>query len=253
MAEETNTLQIAGQEVECILKKKLSTRRLTLRLDFSKRLYISAPRFMSTHRIMEFLEEKENWLKKNLEKIDEKNQEKAEHKKEFKNGESFALLGQKYSLDLRFMTKKRPKAYFECLEDGRNVLALEINEDTPFRDISVVAKGVIEKLYKKSAKDHFEKRLEEINKAHYKFRYNKVRVKNQTTRYGSCSSKGNLNFNWKVIMARPEVIDYLLAHELSHLKEMNHSAKFWSLVERACPDYKKHRKWLKTKGHTLMI
>jgi len=253
MLKDTNKLHIAGQEVEYVLKKSLKTRRLTLRLDLSKRLYISAPRLMSTSRILDFLEQKENWLRKNLEKIDEKNEEKRAHTKQCAPGEVFMLLGQKYTLDIRFMTKKRPKAYFECLEDGTNVLALEINEHTQFRDISQVGKETIEKLYKKYAKEHFMQRLQEINNEHYGFKYNNVRVKNQTTRYGSCSSKGNLNFNWKVIMAPQKVVDYLLIHELAHLKEMNHSQKFWSLVERACPDYKTHRKWLKDKGHTLMI
>lgn len=251
MSEEVNKIKIGGHEIEYVLRKKFSTRNLSMRLDFSRRLYISAPRLMSTNRILDFLKEKESWLKKNIEKLDQKNEEKALHKKDVKEGESFVLLGQKYKLDIRFISKKRGDAYFECLEDGKNNLVLEINENTQFRDIPEVGRGAIDKLYKQFAKQYFTERVAKLNEEHYGFKYRDIRVKNQMTRYGSCSSKGNLNFNWKVIMAPAEVVDYLLAHELSHLGQMNHSAKFWALVARACPQYEKHRKWLKAKGHTL--
>ncbi len=253
MSEEIQKIEIAGREVEYVLKKSFRSRSLRLRLDFSRRLYISAPRLMSTRRIMEFLDSKEAWIERNLQKIDDRNREKAAHKKQFTDGEGFSILGVKYALDIRFTKKKIPKVYLECAEDGKGVLALELNEETQFLGIPKVAASAIEKFYKSYAKDHFEKRLEEINEAHYNFRYKNVRVKSQTTRYGSCSSKGNLNFNWKVIMAPPEIVDYLLIHELCHLQEMNHSKQFWDLVGEACPDYKRHRKWLKDKGHTLTI
>lgn len=253
MPKQKYTIKVAGEEVEFVLRKSLGTRNLSLRLDHSKRLYISAPRLMSTKRIVEFLEEKQNWIKKNLQKIEEMNQEKAASKKSFTHGEDFVLLGEKYKLDIQLTPKKRPKAYFECGDEGANRLILEIHEDTPFRDIPELGRKAIEKLYREYARAHFMERLSTINKTHYRYRYGDVRIKNQRTLFGSCSSKGNLNFNWRVIMAPEGVVDYLMTHELCHLKEMNHSKKFWSLVERACPQYKTHRKWLKSKGHTLMI
>lgn len=83
--------------------------------------------------------------------------------------------------------------------------------------------------------------------------YNKVFIKDQKTRWGSCSSQGNLNFNYRLVMAPLPVIDYLVTHELAHLAEMNHSKRFWSLVERVCPEYKKHRQWLKEHGSELTL
>lgn len=79
----------------------------------------------------------------------------------------------------------------------------------------------------------------------YNFSYNRVSVKNQKTRWGSCSRKGNLNFNYKIVHLPQDQLDYLIVHELCHLKEMNHGRGFWELVSKTIPDYKKLRKELK--------
>ena len=82
--------------------------------------------------------------------------------------------------------------------------------------------------------------------------YGRITIRNQKTRWGSCSSKGNLNFNCLLMLAPDEVVDYVVIHELCHLIEMNHSKAFWKQVEQMMPDYKKHRKWLKYQGNEIM-
>ena len=81
---------------------------------------------------------------------------------------------------------------------------------------------------------------------------NRITVRSQRTRWGSCSVKGNLNFNCLLMLCPEEVQDYVVVHELCHRKEMNHSAAFWAEVEKTCPDYKLHRKWLKENGASLI-
>ena len=81
----------------------------------------------------------------------------------------------------------------------------------------------------------------------------RVTIREQKSRWGSCSGKGNLNFNWKLIMAPPQVLDYVVIHELCHLYEFNHSPRFWALVERQMPDYEVWKKWLKTHAEDLRI
>lgn len=78
--------------------------------------------------------------------------------------------------------------------------------------------------------------------------YGRISIRSAKTRWGSCSSEGNLNFHWKLVLMPPEVLDYVVVHELAHRKEMNHSRKFWAEVKNVLPDYEKRRKWLKEFG-----
>jgi predicted metal-dependent hydrolase len=80
----------------------------------------------------------------------------------------------------------------------------------------------------------------------YKLKFNRIAIRNTKSRWGSCSKKGNLNFNYRIIYLPPRLADYLVAHELCHLKEFNHSTRFWNLVALSLPDYKKLRAELKT-------
>lgn len=82
--------------------------------------------------------------------------------------------------------------------------------------------------------------------------YGRITIRCQRTRWGSCSAKGNLNFNCMLMLCPEEVIDYVVVHELCHRREMNHSARFWAAVERACPEYRNARKWLKRNGAALL-
>lgn len=82
--------------------------------------------------------------------------------------------------------------------------------------------------------------------------YGRITVRNQRTRWGSCSSKGNLNFNCLLMLAPPDILDYVVVHELCHRKEMNHSPKFWAEVAKVIPDYKERQKWLRTEGSNIM-
>lgn len=78
--------------------------------------------------------------------------------------------------------------------------------------------------------------------------YGTVTIREQKTRWGSCSTKGNLNFNWKLVLMPPEILDYVVVHELTHRIQMNHSAAFWAEVGKILPDYRERRQWLKVNG-----
>ena len=105
--------------------------------------------------------------------------------------------------------------------------------------------------HKERARDLAQRRIEHFNKI-YKFKYNKISIKNQKTRWGSCSKKGNMNFNYKIALLPSRISDYIIVHELCHLKELNHSKRFWSLVERTMPNYQKVRNELKKAGLNLV-
>lgn len=113
-------------------------------------------------------------------------------------------------------------------------------------------RSALEKRYREAAKEYFPKRA-----AYYAYllgvSYDRIRIAGQKTRWGSCSSNKTLSFNWKLMLAPPKVLDYVVVHEVCHLREMNHSPRFWALVESLMPDYKQQRKWLKDNGYTLEL
>lgn len=94
--------------------------------------------------------------------------------------------------------------------------------------------------YKEQARALVHAKILQFN-AHYQYPLKKIFIKNSRSRWGSCSSKGNLNFNYRILFLRPELQDYLIAHELSHLGSFTHSPEFWALVVETIPNYKKLR------------
>ena len=116
----------------------------------------------------------------------------------------------------------------------------------------------VEKLDESQIKELYQKAREEIPKevSYYAkivgVDYGRITIRSQKTRWGSCSSKGNLNFNCLLMLAPKEVREYVVVHELCHRKQMNHSEAFWKEVEKAMPDYKEKKTWLKENGGELM-
>lgn len=83
--------------------------------------------------------------------------------------------------------------------------------------------------------------------------YGRVSVKDQRSLWASCSQEGNLNFSWRLLLAPDAVLDYIVVHELAHRIEMNHSRRFWSVVERLCPEHRSHRRWLRKNARALHL
>lgn len=129
---------------------------------------------------------------------------------------------------------------------------LEQKEHQPDSGLSDVQKKALETRYKEAARSYIPRRV-----AYYHAMtggtYRRITIRDQKTRWGSCSSKGTLSFNWRLMLAPPAILDYVVVHELCHLTHMNHSADFWHAVEAVCPDYRTARKWLKDHGHELVL
>lgn len=99
--------------------------------------------------------------------------------------------------------------------------------------------------YKELARQIVERKLVYLNEP-YNFSYEKIFIRNPKTRWGSCSEKGNLNFSYRIIFLSERLCDYIIVHELCHLKEFNHSQRFWNLVAKTVPNYKEIKKKIKT-------
>lgn len=153
----------------------------------------------------------------------------------YENGESFPYLGQGYILEIRqYPSYKKPGV----MTEGERLVVL-----TAWRDSASVKKAVRE-WYAARAAAIIPERVR-LYQSRMGENIGRICIKDVKSRWGSCSSKRNLNFNWRLVMAPLEVLDYVVVHELCHLKEMNHSKDFWALVEEILPDYKKSRAWLK--------
>ena len=132
------------------------------------------------------------------------------------------------------------------LEDGRCILRLK--EPDSEDAVRQALKQALSRLALERIRSHLEHYAPLLGVS-----YGRVAIRDQKSRWGSCSAKHNLNFNWKLIMAPPQALEYVVIHELCHLIEFNHSARFWRLVESRMPEYEAWKKWLKAHGSELGV
>jgi hypothetical protein len=114
------------------------------------------------------------------------------------------------------------------------------------------ARAAIERWYRRAAAREIAPRLDAATQA-LGVTYTALSIRGQRTRWGSCSSRGAMSFNWRLLLAPEPVLDYVVWHEACHLRVMDHSSAFWALVRRHCPGYEEHRRWLRLQGSTLVL
>ena len=129
------------------------------------------------------------------------------------------------------------------------MIELKLSNQDIAAHIPKAIRQLISKTIAADCMDEFTKRVDFWNDAYFKETINNIRFKNNQSNWGSCSSKQNLNFSARLLFAPSDVIDYVIVHELAHLKELNHSQKFWKIVADVMPNYKEKEKWLNQNGH----
>ncbi|MDP3065463.1 MAG: SprT family zinc-dependent metalloprotease [Methanobacteriaceae archaeon] len=196
---------------------------------------VLAPEKISEDDLNQIIEKKRYWIYKSLSEMDQLNETKVQ--REIKNGEGFLYLGKIYKLKI-LKNLKNPFT----LRQGRFYLDKDSSDD---------AQEHFKEFYKSKGKIHISTRI--------KYFKNKLgvnppllRIMELGNRWGSCSDK-YINFHWKIMMAPMKIIDYVIVHELAHLIEVNHTDKFWELVESVIPDYKERKEWLRANGAYLDI
>lgn len=227
-----------------VIKKKRKT--LGIKITNDAEVVVSAPIGVTESVIYDIVNKKAAWIIEKLNQI--KEIEKYKEKEEFVDGKKVEFLGQVYLLKInRNFDREKALVY---LADNNIVvnIRLSYNDD----EKNIVVKSLLINWFKEQAKVKFLERTEYYAKK-IGVKPNDIRVKEQKTLWGSCSGKNNINYNWKLIMAPPKVLDYVVVHELCHILQRNHSNKFWELVGKIMPDYKEIRKWLKENGRRLNI
>ena len=221
--------------------KKSRKRRKTISLQISNKseLVITAPHFTPICEINRFVQEKQNWISKAIQK--HKEEAIKTKAKEYITGEHFCYLGESYQLEVFFEPFENAGVVF-----WDNSFFLNAHENKDLRKHYFVL------WYKKKAREYIGSRVDFFSRM-LKLQPGSMRITSALSRWGSCSEDNNLAFSFRLMMAKPEVIDYVVVHELMHIKERNHSAKFWQLVESAMPQYKLHRRWLKNNNYKFVL
>ncbi len=173
---------------------KSDRKSISIEIKNDLRIIVRAPLYMTKKQIEKFINEKADWINKNLELVKGR-------------AESKQKLVKFTDVDIKAMTNEAKKIIPKRVKHFATIMGV---------------------------------------------RYNRIAIKHQATRWGSCSAKGNLNFNCLLVLCPPEIRDYVIIHELCHLKELNHSERFWNEVAKYCPEYKVHKQWLKTNGSQLI-
>ncbi len=134
-----------------------------------------------------------------------------------------------------------------------HIMSLNLNQDLPEAIAAKTIRTLMSRLIAKDQLKRVSDRIHAINNHYFKQEIKSVKIKNNSSNWGSCSTSGNINISTKTLLAPADVQDYIFVHELSHRLEMNHSPKYWSIVRQVMPSYELHEKWIKEHGHACEL
>jgi len=223
------------------------TKRKTIGIiiDRNGEVKIHAPYRASNSQISEVVRKKADWIERKVNEVKAKNS--LSISRQFVSGEKILYLGEEYTLKIAEKPSGNPEV---LVRDG--VAAVYILPGLSGEDRKQAVKEALIKWYRQRFSEIVSKRVEKYS-IRLKAAPCRVVIKDQKTIWGSCSKKGNINLNWKLVIAPVEIIDYVIVHELCHLKVMNHSKEFWNLVASVLPNCRESRKWLKANGYRLAL
>lgn len=223
------------QNNEVIIKKSSRKKTMNIVVERNGCLSVLVPEQVQEKEILDVLNFKEYEITKKIIKWQEANENKVVRR--YVNGQSFMYLGKNYSL--HFIENQRSKL---LLKGGKFLMSS--NSDNPRQEFI--------NFYKKQAKIKIIERFE-LYKNSVNVKPQKVDIRDIQNRWGSCTTKNEIFYHWKCIMAPINVIDYLIVHELCHLEHSDHSREFWHKVSSILPDYEAAKTWLTTNGVKLTI
>lgn len=227
------------QENPVKIDRLIRSRRRTLSLEVRRdaALVVRAPLSMHESFIHDFIRKKTKWILKKQQEFLGAEREPCCNKRMIE-GETFLRLGAVHPLKITASRARRIELKDGCLH-------------MPHKKINDGAR-LLETWYRREALEIILPRVASYAESEG-LSYRSVRINSARGRWGSCSSGGRLNFSWRLIQAPGEVVDYVVVHELAHLKHKNHSRKFWAEVAVMMPEYQMHEQWLKKNAHLLSV
>jgi hypothetical protein len=211
-------------------------RTVGLEVTHQGKLVVRAPYHLNLSELEEILQRHRNWIRKKVREV--QSQQTLVQSKKFCNGERFLYLGKEYPLHL--VSSPRSALIFDGQSFQLSLARVGL------------ARELFERWYRKQARTDLSRRVEQLA-AITGFKFEEIRISSARSRWGSCSAKGTISLTWRLIMAPPDIIDYVIIHELAHTLEKNHSRAFWQLVEKHLPDYRERRRWLRINGFLLNL
>lgn len=240
-------IQLGGKDVAYTLVRSSRAKRISIKIGERSGLEVIMPLRASLSHVPRFIHEKENWILNHLQEIEKKEA----NKPQLTDGARITILG--ITKTLRLYPTRKPKPH---VKEAR---ALKYDQDVAYYDAPEIliyannlkdAKAALEKHLRKKAKEHFQHRTTQLAEE-MGLTFNRISIKGQKSRWGSCSREKNLNFNWRLVFVPLEVSDSIIYHELSHTKHLNHGKRFYQLLEAYCPDHKNLSKQLKNSNFLL--
>ena len=203
---------------------------------------VVVPRRMALRHVEPFVREKQPWIERTLRRYQDAVVD-GPVRVDLRDGGEVPYLGEQLDLDVR-VEPARTRPHVRRRGDVLTVKVAAPGRE-PLRD-------ALERWYRREARAEVEERLDAAV-ARAGASYSRLTIRQQRTRWASCSSNGSMSFNWRLLLAPPEILDYVVEHEVAHLDVLDHSPRFWRLVRSRVPDYPTHERWLRRNGPALRL
>ena len=235
----TQTIILAGRDVQYTVRRSPRAKRIGLRVTPARGLEVVLPARGRLPDIPALLNDKAAWIVAALDRLQA---QLPPTSRPARRRHTLPYRGQRLSPHYQCAPRaNKPSVIFD--EAGQTLTAVASHREEPLIPL-------LEWWYRGEARRIIAVRVREFA-AVLGVTYSRLTIRDGRSRWGSCSSLGGLNFSWRLILAPPEILDYVVIHELAHLRELNHSPRFWAIVAAHCPDYRKHQRWLKEHGAEL--
>jgi predicted metal-dependent hydrolase len=225
-------VEAGGRSIPISYHRHPTARRYKMYLRADRTLRVTIPRRGSRQQAWDFVRKSAGWIERALQKLEAR----MILPKAWQEGTTVLLRGEEFALGVE--------------ERGGQTWVRIGLEVFPVRPDTENLRPLVEAHLNKLAQRELPGRVYELA-AQEGLKVNRVTVRNQSSRWGSCSIRGNVSLNWRLIQVPPEVRDYVILHELMHLREMNHSSRYWALVEAVCPRYREWERWIKVNAARL--
>jgi hypothetical protein len=237
------TVEINGRRYGITRKRSLSA-RASARLR-GKSIIITMPVFMGRDRASELFARMKRTMINRIKRIPESPFRKADIS--FRDGQVVSILGTKYLIQIKSCPGRRRST--AKLHDG--AIRISVAEGMDEKESRLLASRLARKVISKAVLPSLDARVRDINTAHFNSDLGRIRLKDNTSNWGSCAGPNNINLDFRLLFAPTSVLDAVIAHELAHTKHRNHSKRFYSVLQSAMPDYRHRRRWLRQNGNLL--